>query len=419
MFVERLTQPSFDYLPLRESPQRPMERNIRRVLLFADVLEEDFDGVSITLNRIIANAPIDRIDYLVVTSHPPKNLDGFPFKIIVCPYIKLPFQKGYRMGLPGRQKDLEQAIDAFGPDLIHFTSPSNFAKFGIKYAQKHKLPVVSIYHTHYPTYVRYYGGAIVHWLLGGIVNRFLSGLYNKTTLTLVPTTVVRGDLEDIGVEKSKMVIWGRAINTELYNPSRRDEGLFNDKKENIGKKVLFVSRLIKEKETATIAKIYSELLKSHPKLTMIIVGDGPERRWLEKEMPDAIFTGKQVGEDLARIYASCDLFFFPSTTETFGNVVLEAMASGLPVVAANAGGPADLVEHGERGYLVEPRNVEEFCDRICQVLYNQELWQQMSKNAVAYAAKHTAEALHEQLWKYYDRAIEEHRLELGSPDELF
>ena len=384
-----------------------MKSKIQKVVLFADVLENNFDGVSVTLHKILNRVPKDRFDFLVITAHPPNNKEDIPFQIFECPYVKFPFQKGYRLGWPHGQK-LKKAIDDFEPDLIHFTSPSLFSRFAIKYAEKKDLPVVGIYHTHFPTYWKYYIGKLGDFIFGGFINWLVLSSYKKSDLALVPTNSVKKDLLDLGMNEADIKIWGRAVSANSFSPAFRVDDAFTFNNQEEYKKVLFVSRLIREKEVATVYQVYKRLMSSDTKLKMIITGDGPKRDWMERKMPNAIFTGRKTGDELARIYASCDVFFFPSSTETFGNVVIEAMASGLPVVSANAGGPADLVEHNRSGFLVEKGEDEVFAQQILKLLDDDELRASMSIQAQRSVQKRSIEELHENLWDIYDGVIVDH-----------
>ena len=146
---------------------------------------------------------------------------------------------------------------------------------------------------------------------------------------------------------------------------------------------------------------------------MVITGDGPQRRYMEKTMPDAVFTGSMLNSDLPKIYASCDMFLFPSITETFGNVNLEAMASGLPVVAAAKGGQCGIVEEGVTGYLVEPKNVDAFCEKIDYLIRNPEARKQMGKKAVAYARTQKWDILCDAMFASYEKAVIDNRSARG------
>ena len=374
-----------------------------KIVLFTDVLEENFDGVSVTLHKILRKAPKDRFEFLIITPHPPKNLDAIPHPIFLTKSLRLPFQKGYKLGLPS--KSIRKKLDQFNPDLIHFTSPSLLGKYALKYGKSNSIPVINIYHTHFPAYLKYYVGDIGDLIIGRWAKRTFVRTYCKADLTLVPTKPIRKDLHKYGLPHHKMKIWGRAIETGSFNPSFRDESLFNIVVPKQNKKVLFVSRLIKEKDMPSLVKIYKKLRKVDQSISLIITGDGPKLNWLKQRMKHAVFTGKQVGVDLAKIYASSDLFLFPSSSETFGNVVIEAMASGLPIVSANAGGPSELVRNKKNGYLVKSGKSKEFVKRIIQILSDPDLHARMSDASRKYIESRSLDSLHNQLWDIYENSV--------------
>jgi len=193
----------------------------------------------------------------------------------------------------------------------------------------------------------------------------------------------------------------------LFNPKKRDTRYIENLCGKDTIRILFVSRLFWIKEITTIIGIYKKLSKTHPNVKMVITGDGPQQDYMMKRMPGAVFTGKLINSDLHRIYASCDIFLFPSITETFGNVNLEALASGLPVVAAAKGGQCGIIKEGETGYLVEPKNIDAFCEKLDHLINNPAELKRMSRNAVEYAKKQKWDTLCRDLFMSYERIIAE------------
>jgi glycosyltransferase involved in cell wall biosynthesis len=174
------------------------------------------------------------------------------------------------------------------------------------------------------------------------------------------------------------ILWQRGVDADLFNPARRSQAW----RQSLGIApdevvVLFVSRLVREKQLATLAGIFTRLKAQGVPFRSLVVGDGPERQMLEEACPDTIFTGTLQGEELARAYASGDIFVFPSDTETFGNVTLEAMASGLPCVCASAPGSQSLVVDGETGFLATPRDADSFTGYVRRLLEDPDLRHRM------------------------------------------
>jgi glycosyltransferase involved in cell wall biosynthesis len=390
-----------------------------RVAIFADVLKENLDGVTHTLYNIIERVPKDKFDLLFITPLPPTDLAAFPYPVVVCRYIKMPLYGEYPLAFPYCDKNLENALKKFKPDLVHFTSPTFLGRYARNYAKVNNLPLVSMYHTHFPMYVDYYFKYLPFLrFLKYAVPYILRFYYNRCDMLYVPTKPVLEDLAVLGIERDRMMIWARGIEVDKYTPRKRDVKYIDGLCGRGTIRVLFVSRLFWLKEIVTIVKIYKKLSTTHPNIRMVITGDGPQRKYMEKRMPNAVFTGKLLNHDLQRMYASCDIFLFPSITETFGNVVLEAMASGLPVVAAAKGGPMGIVTEGETGYLVEPKNIDDFSKKISMLVDNPALLKKMSKNAEDYARSQKWEILCRDLFKSYEKAISDNKKRLEELNEV-
>lgn len=369
-----------------------------KIVFFIDVLKENMDGVSNTMHQIIARLPSDKFEAIFVTPLPPENPD-FPFPVYQCPYFELPFYKGYRFALPAKMKELENTLDAFSPDIVHWSTPSALGWYAVKYARKCRIPVVTIYHTHFTSYVEYY-----LWFIPGVYHisypfeKMFLALYRKSTLVLAPTVSMKKYLDRIKVNARAIRLWGRGVDTSRFNPIHRAEDFFGRYGVQNQKIILFVSRLAKYKETDTLIRFY-HLLGADFKL--VITGDGPDKNRMERKMPGAIFTGKLTGVELSKAFASADVFVFTSITETFGNVILEAMASGLLVVAANAGGPADIIRHGETGFLTDPKNEHELHKKVVELLENKKLYHTIRENALNYAFRQNWDQLCGELFNHY------------------
>ncbi|MFZ9046645.1 MAG: glycosyltransferase family 4 protein [Cyclobacteriaceae bacterium] len=355
-----------------------------KVVFFVDVLQENFDGVANTMHRIIEHIPKEEIEPLFVTPLPPLSSD-FPFKVLVVPSIDIPLYKGYPLALPQLRAKLKNSLDEFSPDVVHWSTPSLLGNFAQRYAAKRGKPTITIFHTHFASYVEYYLSFVPGlYTIKPPIERKLLSIYSKTNLVLAPTPSMADYLSSIGVKNKNLKIWGRGVNSTLFNPQNRNESFYLDRGVSAKSvKVLFVSRLANFKEIDTIIRLNK--LFQGTDFQMIIVGDGPDRNRMEKEMVDAVFLGKLIGEELCVAFASADLFVFPSLTETFGNVVLEAMSSGLPVIAAKAGGPSDIIKHGVSGFLVKPRDERDIFDHCRMLIDNPELYRTVRLAAISYA----------------------------------
>ncbi len=378
-----------------------------RIAFFADILEENFDGVTQTIYQVVSRIPKDEFDFIFVTPHPPKPESNFPYPIIKCPSVGIPTYSEYRIALPFLKRSIQIQLDEFSPDIVHFTTPSFLGNYAVDYGKKRGIPVLSTYHSHFHAYLEYY----FKFLPGGLAaivplaNRLLK-IYKDSDLTLVPSTAMRNFLLHWGIEPPRIQLWKRGVDHEKFNPIHRDEN-WRRKNGLEGKKsVLFVSRLVRTKEIDTLANVYALFEKRNPNVKFVVVGEGPDQEDLKEKMPHAIFTGKRTGKELAKIYASNDLFIFPSISETFGNVVLEALSSGLPVVTAAEGGPVDIVQDGMNGYHVKPKDPEAFYSKLNLLLNNPELYTSMKFEAFKYASSQSWDAISDQLFSVYNKQVE-------------
>ena len=365
-----------------------------RIAFFADVLQRHFDGVSNTIHQLADHMPA-HIEPIFLVALPPKEEDDFQFPVYQLPYFSLPFYKDYRVGLPGRMKELSQILEDFQPHLVHYTSPSLMGRYAIKYAQKKHLPLTCIYHTHFHSYMEYYFGPVqpLVWMMSKLAWRLSKWFYTQPDRTFVPSEPMKEFLLGLGVKEEQIAYFRRGINPTHYGPQFQTDEI--RKKWGLGGKkiILMVSRLVEEKEMRTLKRLYDVIDKEREDIRFLITGDGPARTSLERHMKRAVFTGKQTKSDLAAIYASSDVFVFPSITETFGNVVLESLASGLPAVVAAAGGPKGIVEAAKAGFAVEPKNPRAFADRLYEILDDEALRKQLSSNGISYAQKQDWETI--------------------------
>jgi len=357
-----------------------------KVAFFADILVKNFDGASRTMFQLIERIPKEDFEFMFFCGLPPENDIGH--EVMKIPTVPIPFNSTYRLAIPMFSWfSMRKRLKAFNPDVIHIASPSPLGDFAFQYNWgRNDVPVITIYHTHFLSYIDYYLRTLP-FLIKPAKSTVAFGqrmFYNQSKLMYVPTQQMVNELKDFGFDTGKMKIWQRGINHDLFNPQKKDlnaiKAITNNDKPNI----IFASRLVWEKNLGTLIKIYRESKENGDKYNFIIAGDGTAREVLEEKMPDAYLLGKIDHEKLAILYASSDIFLFPSVSETYGNVVVEAMASGCPCVIAKGGGSQSLVSHGKTGFLCEPNDPKNYLERIDEILSSEQLRNTFITNGLAY-----------------------------------
>lgn len=262
--------------------------------------------------------------------------------------MAIPGYPGLRLGLPAG-RSLTRLWRRQRPDLVHVVTEGPLGWSAVNAARRLGIPVTSGFHTNFDSYSVHYGMGWLRPLLAA----YLRTLHRRTRITMVPTAALAADLAGEGLNGVRVV--GRGVDTQLFHPQRRCRDLRTDWQIGAtGPACLYVGRLAAEKNLALVSRCFSAIKAEHPEARMIWVGDGPSASQLRRQHGDHHFAGVRRGEDLAAHYASADVFLFPSLTETYGNVVAEAMASGVPVVAYRSAAAAELVRHGENGMLATP-----------------------------------------------------------------
>ena len=259
--------------------------------------------------------------------------------------LPIPNYRDLRIGLPAKRLLMRLWRDE-RPDVVHVVTEGPLGSSALRAAKVLGLPVASDFHTNFQTYSKHYGLGVI----GKFVSTYLRNMHNKADCTMVPTMQVRDQLEALGYRNLTVV--GRGIDTGLFGPHRRSVNLRQSWGCANGQTVaLYVGRLAPEKNIGLFIRAVTAMQKVDPGVRAVLVGDGPLREKLRNSYPDFTFAGVRTGEDLAAHYASADVFVFPSVTETFGNVTLEAMASGLAVTAYGYAAAAQYIAHGESGLL--------------------------------------------------------------------
>lgn len=330
-----------------------------RIALFSGNYNYVRDGANQALNRLaeylLRHGAALRV-YAPTVSQPAFAPTG---DLISVPSMAIPGRSEYQLPL-GLSAENRRDLERFRPDIIHVSSPDPTGHAALSWAQRHDLPVLASVHTRFETYPRYYKMGFLEPAIEWILRRF----YNNCDALVAPSQSMITELIEQGMHDD-ITLWTRGVDRTVFDPSRRDLGWrralgFAD--DDVA--IVFLGRLVMEKGLDVFADTIIQLRKRQVPHKVLVIGDGPARKWFEQALPGGVFAGFQTGVDLGRALASGDVFFNPSITETFGNVTLEAMASGLPVVAAGATGASSLVDDGETGRLVPPGNAHAYAEAI-------------------------------------------------------
>jgi glycosyltransferase involved in cell wall biosynthesis len=339
-----------------------------RVALFSGNYNYVRDGANQALNRLV--------DYLlrqgarVRVYAPVVEPAAFPptGDLVGIPAVPIPTRSEYRFPL-GLSRTNRDDLARFAPDVLHVSSPDVTAHSALRWAEERGLPVLASVHTRFETYPRYYGLAFAEPWLVSLMRRF----YNRCDALVAPSDSMADVLRAQGMSDD-IGIWSRGVDRTIFDPASRDLawrrslGIADDEVA-IG----FLGRLVMEKGLDVFGDAVAALRARGVPHKVLVVGEGPARDWFAERVPEAVFTGILTGQELGRAVASMDVLLNPSVTETFGNVTLEAMASGTPVIAARATGSTSLVADGETGRLIEPGNVEAFADAVAAYAADAEL----------------------------------------------
>lgn len=283
------------------------------------------------------------------------------------------------------QESLQAELSAFRPDVVHLASPFVLGYRALRAARALGLPTVAIFQTDVAGFAQHYGLGILTNFADAVIRR----IHQSVDLTLVPSTASHEYLAQLGVDN--VAIWRRGVDTTMFNPSWREQLPSGDKV-----RVGYLGRLAPEKNVSHLAALLAD-----PTIEVVIIGDGPDRQALESKMPSANFLGHLQGDDLSRAVANLDVVVAPGERETFCQVIQEAMAAGVPVVAPNVGGPRDLVTHGVNGLLYSPADIPGMVSAVNQLVSNRDLRHQMQQAARKTVEARTWRAITEELVGHY------------------
>ncbi len=381
-----------------------------RIALFSGNYNYTRDGANQALNRLVGSMLAKGAAVRVYSPTVEKPAFEPTGDLVGTPSVGMPLGRGeYRIptGLGRRvRKDLER----FNPNIMHLSAPDPSGHAALRWAQDHDVPVLASVHTRFETYPRYYNMAFLEPLIVKLLQRF----YNRCDALVAPSQSMIEELLAMDMHDT-IGLWSRGVERSVFASQKRDMewrrslGLADD-----DVAIVFLGRLVMEKGLDAFAETIVQLRKRRVPHKVLVIGDGPARAWFEEALPGGIFAGFQTGEALGRALASGDVFFNPSITETFGNVTLEAMACGLPVVAASATGAASIVAHGETGQLVPAgKTMQEtasaFAEAIAPYCTDAALRREHGEAGEMRSRDYSWEAINQSVADMYIRLIEDRR----------
>ncbi|MEL1249565.1 glycosyltransferase family 4 protein [Aurantiacibacter gilvus] len=330
-----------------------------RVALFSGNYNYVRDGANQALNRLV--------DYLlrqgaqVRVYSPTTDTPAFEpaGELVSLPSVPIPGRAEYQFST-GLYSRIKANLEEFDPHIVHISSPDVAGHRALTWARAHDIPVLASVHTRFETYPRYYGFGFIEPAFVAILRRF----YHRCDAIVAPSASMIEELREQDMHHD-IGTWSRGVDRHVFTPARRDLewrrslGIGDDEMA-----VGFLGRLVLEKGIDIFAEAMVELRNRQVPHQVLVIGEGPAKDFFRDKVPEAKFAGFQQGEDLGRAVAGMDVLLNPSVTETFGNVTLEAMACGVPVVAADATGASSLVIEGETGHLVSPRDIGAYADKL-------------------------------------------------------
>ncbi|MEI7697118.1 MAG: glycosyltransferase family 1 protein [Actinomycetes bacterium] len=366
---------------------------VLRIALVTESFLPQVNGVTNSVLRILEGFARDGHQALVIA---PESADGpreyAGFRVKRVPSLAM---KGLvPVGFP--QRALDPLIDGFAPDVIHLASPIFLGHYVTKIAMRLEIPTLSVYQTDVAGFARHYGMSIAH---GGL-KKWVARIHSQTNRTLAPSKWSCLDLEKSGVPNVRL--WQRGVDSVKFTPAKRDELLRSQLLGNRSdRKIIgYVGRLANEKRIEDLL-----VLDQRDDIQLVIIGEGPARTKLERILNNARFVGYQSGEDLARYYASLDIFVHTGKHETFCQSIQEALASGVPVIAPNSGGPTDLVKDGLTGYLIDTANSQNLSSSVSMIFSNPDA-AMMAIRARESVIERTWPVVHKQLINHYYEILE-------------
>lgn len=375
-----------------------------RIALFTDTFIPEINGVAKTYQRLIPYLHAHNIDTIVYAPcYKTDECDDNSSRIVRIPGMEFPLYRGCKVCLPDYPA-LQRTLDHQTPDLIHLATPFSLGITGLIYAKQHNIPKVAAFHTDFPRFLEYYGLPQCKKLAW----RFLRWFHFQAEKNYCPSVDTMRMLQLQGIKHVEL--WSRGVDCDLFNPAFRSrpfrQSLGIDEKTVL----LYVGRLAPEKSVDILLQAFSLANQACDNLHLLIVGDGPSEKSLREQAPDNVsFLGALSGVELSTAYASAEFFICPSTTETFGNVILEAMASSLPVIASLSGGIKQNLYPLQTGLACLPQNPASMADSMNQLIRDAALRNRLAQQAYDHAKKQSWDEVFSRLVESYRHVLSKKR----------
>ncbi len=372
-----------------------------KIALYAGTYVKDKDGAVKSIYQLVSSFRHNGHEVVVWSPDVSSSNDHHGMAVNKMPSVPIPLYPDYKLGF--FTKETRRQLDAFAPDIVHISTPDIIGRAFLLYARQKNMPVASAFHTDFPSYFAYYH-------LGFAVKsawRYLMWFYNNCNEVLAPNECVRLKLESYCI--NNVAIWSRGIDKGLFDPSRRSQQrrlAWNAEQKTV---FIYAGRFVPYKDTEVVMQVYERFMQSDyaDKVRFVMIGSGPEEEEMKRRMPEAIFTGYLTGVELPVAYASGDIFLFPSTTEAFCNVALEAIASGLPAVVSDAGGCRDIVARSAGGLVARAGDVDDFYFKCVALLGDSMQYRQLKSNGLVFAEAQSWSAVNGALIERYQKMVEQ------------
>jgi glycosyltransferase involved in cell wall biosynthesis len=373
---------------------------VLRIAIFTDTFYPQINGVTNTFRYLSRYLSQNNIEHLFFAPDYDEKPDHSNLPVIRFRGITPHIYPECRLAFPPLGQIIPR-LKAFAPDVVHIATELGLGFSGLRAARELNLPIVMSYHTNFDQYLNYYN---LNYFSGALWS-YMKWFHSFARVNLCPSADTLCALAQHGFPR--LDIWSRGIDLDRFHPHYYDERTRNGFGGGQRTVFLYVGRIAKEKGLDTLAEsIRIVNAKNQDKTLFVFTGDGPYLEELKSlGIPNMIFTGAKQGKELSRIYASCDVFVFPSGTETFGNVMLEAMASGLPGICVNSGGVTDFAVHLENAFVCEYQNSASLADAIVHML-DPQLQRKIQLNALETAKRRSWNTVFDSLLTHYRAAAE-------------